>query len=479
VTRRRWSRAALGLACLLLAGACATLADPRRMTFPSVPLPEPEVTRVTLDNGMVLYLLPDRSLPLIHVHALIRTGQVYEPADRIGTYALAGSLLREGGAGDLDPDAFDDALAFAAIQMGSVVSSEAAGASLDTLTRTFPEALDRFADMLRRPRFDPARLENLKARGIEAIRRRDDRPESIAGRLFAKTLYGPDHPFAREAKAADIERITRDDILAFYRTWYHPNNVALGITGDFDVPDMVAAVRRAFGDWESVPVPVPVPPEVPPTTRRVIRIVHKPADQVSIRIGQVSVRRDDPDVYALNLANTVLGGNSFMSRLFQDLRTRDGLAYNIASILSPGHGHPGQFQMVTRTRPEKVGQAVRGMLAEVQRLRTEPVPPDEFAATKEAFLNSFVFNSVTPEEVVARRMRIDYYGMPPDELARLHDKTLAATAAQVLDVARRDLDPDRMVIVAVGDRQVLKEALAPFGTVEEVPWGTPAEGSGG
>jgi len=457
-----------------LAGGCATAPDPRHMRFPPVPLPQPEVTRVTLDNGLALYLLPDRSLPRVHVAALIRAGSAWEPADRVGTYALAGTLMRDGGAGDLDPDAFDEALAFAAIRMTSHVGTESAGAAMDTLTRHLPEALARFADMLRRPRFDPARLESLKARRIEGIRRRDDNPASVAARLFARTLYGPDHPFAREAEPEDIARITRDDLVAFHDAWYHPNNTALGITGDFDVPDMVAAVRRVFGDWAPGPVPAAEPPAVPATERRRVRFVHKETDQVAIRIGQVSIRRDDPDVYALDLANDLLGGRGFMSRLFQRVRTREGLAYGIGSALSPGMGHPGVFRIATRTRPDKVRQAVAAMLEEVARMRDAPVPPDEFAASREAFLNSFVFASATPARVVSRRMWYDYAGLPADELTRLHDRTLATTPADVRDVMRRRLDPDRMDIVAVGDREVLAEALAPFGDVEEVPWGPEA-----
>lgn len=472
--RRLPARAACS-ALLLLVAACASVPDPRRMHFPPETPTEPQVTQVTLDNGIKLYLLADRSVPLIHVRALVRTGTLYEPADRPGVFALAGTLMREGGAGDLDPDAFDAALADAAIDMSSHVGGEAGGASLVTLTRNFPLALARFADMLRRPRFDADRLETVKAQRIEAIRRRDDFPGSIAARLFRRTLYGPDHPLAREPTAEDIARVTRDELVAFHRDWYRPNAIALGVTGDFEVPAMIEALKGAFGDWQAPPAQVPVVPEVAPTERRVVRIVHRPAEQVTVYIGQVSIRRQDPDFYALRLANRVLGGQPFMSRLFQDVRTREGLAYRVSSGLAANPRHPGMFRMTTLTRPDQVGRAVALMLDEVRRLRDEPVPADELAASQEGVLNGFVFASVTPAQVAGRRMSLDYNGLPPDELERVRDRTLATTSADLRAAVRRHLDPDRMVIVAVGDRDVLKAALAPFGEVEEVPW----EGAGG
>jgi zinc protease len=481
MTRKPLARAArllpglTTLVPLLLAAACASAPDPRGMHFPPESLTEPEVTQLTLDNGIRLYLLPDHTAPLIHLRALVRTGTAYEPADQPGVYAMAGDLMRDGGAGDLDPDAFDTALADAAIRMGSNVGRESGGASVVSLTRNFPLALARFADMLRRPRFDAARLETAKAQEIDAIRRRDDIPGAIAGRLFRRTLYGPDSPLAREPTVDDVARITRGQLVAFHRQWYRPDAIALGVTGDFEVPAMVEALKGAFGDWQAPPAPEPVPPKVAPTEHRVVRIVDRPVEQVVLFIGQISIRRQDPDFYALRLANVVLGGQPFMSRLFQDVRTREGLAYRVGSALRPNPRHLGDFVMSASTRPEQVGQAVALMLDEVRRLRDEPVPEAELHETQESFLNGFVFSSATSAQVLGRRMGLDYNGLPPDELERVRARTLATTPADLQAAVRRQLEPDRMAIVAIGDKDVLTEALAPFGDVEVVPW----EGPGG
>jgi zinc protease len=467
---------ALGLGVVLTAlGGCARVPDPTRMHFPPVGVTEPELIELTLPNGLRLHLLPDRGLPLIQITALVRTGSIYEPADKVGLASLTGGLMREGGAGDRDPNALDDALADAAITMESGIGGEAGSAHLDTLTRNFPLALSAFADMLRRPRFDPDRLETLRQNAIEALRRRDDRPANIANRIYRQTIYGPDHPLAREPTEAGLRALTRDDVVAFHARYYTPGNTVLGITGDFDPDWMVARITAAFGDWPDRPVTFPDVPPVPETTGRVVRFVHRPIDHVSIRIGETSLRRDDPDHYAFSLVDGILGGQVTMNRLFAAVRTQGGMAYSVGSDYAPGHGRPGVFTMTAGTRPDMAGPVIRKMLAEAERMRDEPVPEPELDAAREAFLNAFVFSSVTARQLVGRRMQLDYFGLPRDEVFRVRAKVLAATPKDLFDAARAHLHPDRMVIVAVGDRAVLKDALAPYGEVEEVPLETPED----
>lgn len=463
-TRARWAPAGL---CLVLAG-CAAAPDPTRMHFPPVPVSEPNLVEHTLPNGLVVHLLPDRKLPLIRIHALVHTGAVYDPPGKAGLAGLTGSLMREGGAGARDAAAFDEALASAAILMGSEIDTDAGTASLDTLTRTFPLALEAFADMLLRPRFEPDRLETLRAQAIEGVRRRNDRPAGVAGRLLRQTLYGPDHPYAREPTEASIQALSRDDVVAFHRRDYVPRNTVLGVSGDFDPDEMIAALTAAFGDWEDRPAAFADVPPVPETAARVVRFAHRPLDYVAIRIGEVTLRRDDPDFHAFALANGILGGQVTMNRLFAEVRTRDGLAYSVGSSYTSENRDRGLFVMGAGTRPENAAEAIRRMLAEAERLRAEPVPRAELDAAREAYLNGLVFSSVAADPLL-RRMQLDYEGLPRDELERTRQEVLAATPEDLAGAVRTHLHPDRMAIVAVGDRAVLRKALAPFGTVEEVP----------
>ncbi len=467
--------ARLGMAATLLAtlSACAGLPraanDPTTMHFDPVEMTEPPIDVVTLDNGIKLYMLPDRELPLIRIRAQIHTGRLYlDPDERI-TAAMALPLMRSGGVGDIEPDKLDEALTFDDIHMGASISLTSAGASLNTLTRTFPQALGYFADMLRRPRFDAARLETKKDGALEALRRKNDNPGQIARREFATLLYGADHPSGHQTTEDEIRAVTRDKLVAFHRHHIRPDNIAFGITGDFDRDEMIAAIKGAFGDWRVAPESLKKPVMI--STRELKRVAfsHRDVTQVTVRMGHLSIMRRNPDYYALNLANNILGGGSFRSRLFNEVRTRRGLAYAVGSGLSPGFIDRGTFLMGVKSRPDQVAEAIRVMLSELERLRTEPVSNDELAAAKEAFLNAFVFKSVTANQVLGRRMVLDYYGFPEDELERLKTQTMAVTPADILRVAHRYLSPDRMLLFAVGNRDDLIPALSEFGDPVEIP----------
>jgi len=468
----------LSITALTVLSACATvptaMPDPRTMHFAPVSMVEPPIDVVHLDNGITLYMLPDRDLPLIRINAQIRTGTLYTP-DQVDVARFVGAQMRAGGVGDTPPEALDEALNFGAIVMHSGVGGEMASAHLDTLTRTFPEALGYFADMLRHPRFDAKRLQTSKDAALEGIRRKNDNPAGIARREFAKLLFGADHPRAHEATPEGINAIEAEQLRAYHQRQFRPDRVSLGITGDFDIDEMRHAIEAAFGDWQAEPLALPSPVKLPTSEVRRVVFAHKPVTQASVRIGHLSIQRDDPDYYALQLANRILGADGFRSRLFNTIRTKHGLAYSVGSGLSAGHDDRGSFLMAVRTRSEQVGQAITLMFDEVERLRTEPVPEAELEAAKESFLSGFVFKSATAGQVLSRRMLLDYYHMPVDELEQLKRETLAVTPEDILRVAKNHLEPARMSIVAVGDRAQLADALAPFGTVVEIPLSEPGE----
>src|SRR5512134_53961 len=209
-----------GVALLLLASvmtACAgdlALGDPRTMTFKPVEFTPPEPERVVLENGMVVYLLEDHELPLITITASMRTGSWLDPADKVGLAALTGSVMRTGGGGGLSAEQVDEELEQFAGDVGIGIGRQSGSASLDVLSKDLKRGLQIFAGLIRTPAFDPARVELAKLQAIEGIRRRQDNPGSIVGREFIKTLYGADHPSARESSVESIARITRDDLIA-------------------------------------------------------------------------------------------------------------------------------------------------------------------------------------------------------------------------------------------------------------------------
>ena len=328
---------AKAVACVLLtllvapsaARGQATRVD--QLTYP--PLPEfslPTPSRTVLPNGLVVLVMENHELPLVSVTARIRTGSLLEPEDKTGLASLTGSVLRAGGTESMTPDQLDLFLEDRAASIEAGIGDDSGSASMSVLKEDFAEVLAVFADVLRRPRFDEARLQVAK-RGIEAgIARQNDDAGGISSREFRKLIYGATSPFARTVTYDSLAAISRDDLRAWHARYFHPNRMILAVHGDIDGAEALAAITRAFGDWpagDAAPVVFPEP--APSSPAGVYEAVKADVAQSSIRIGhQGTLLSTHPDYYPVQILNEVLSG-SFTSRLFSTVRTEKGLAYSV------------------------------------------------------------------------------------------------------------------------------------------------------
>jgi predicted Zn-dependent peptidase len=436
------------------------------MKFDPVTFTVPDVERVVLDNGIIVYLLPDPELPLVSVSAMIRTGAVYEPADRVGLASLTGTVMRTGGTARMTGDQIDEELEFLAASVAIGIGGESGTAGLDILKKDLPRGLAIFADLLRAPAFEPAKVEQAKRQVLEAIRRRPDNPAGIAAREFRKLIYGADHPFGRESTTDTVSRITREDLVAFHRQFFVPNSLMLGVTGDFEKAAMLDALRKAFGDWKPQTAALPpIPPVTASTSSRSVYVLHRDITQTHLRVGHLSVKEDDPEYFALALLEDILGGNSFTSRLFRDVRSRQGLAYSVGSRLFPGNLGPGVIMLQALTKAPTTHQTLSSMLDQMERLRKEPVTDEELQLAKDAFLNSFVFSFADAGQIVGRLMSLEYHGLPKDFLQRFRDSVVKLTKMDLLRVAYKHLHPDRVIILAVGKDDAFEKPLSTFGRI--------------
>ncbi len=453
--------------------------DPRQMQFETVQFNPPQPDRLVLENGMVVYLLEDHELPLITITAMMRTGSWLDPPGKVGLAALAGHTMRTGGTKQMAAAQVDAELERLAAEVAVGIGTESGSATLDLLKKDLDRGLQIFADILMTPAFDPTRVELAKQQAIEAIRRRQDRPQSIVGREFPKMLYGPTHPFARESSVESVTKISREDLLAFHGRTVHPNGIILGVTGDFEKAAMLAALRKAFGSWPQGELPRI---ELPPLTvdgsgqegksgtsgKRIVRFIGKGTSQTHLRVGHLSIKENDPDYPALSLLNDILGGSSFRSRLFQDVRTKQGLAYSVGSALRAGVREQGYWLMRAETKSDSTQDVISRLVTNMERLREQPVTDAELAEAKEAFVNSFVFSFTSPSSIVARLIGLEYDGLPKDFLQQLRDKVVKLTKEDLLRAARAHLHPDRAKILAVGPAETLPRLLSGFGEVKEI-----------
>jgi len=446
----------------------SVLENPRTMTFAPIDFQPPKTERIVLSNGMILYFLEDRELPLVTLQAMIRTGDIYEPADKIGLAGITGSVMRSGGTSKLSGDAIDERLDQIAAQASIGIDSTSGSATLDTLKDDFDQGLSLLADMLMHPAFEEEKLAVAKNSALEHIRRRNDQPSAIASREFWKQLYGAQNPYAREATESTIKAIGREDLIAFHRQYFAPNNMILGITGDVQKEEIIAKVEQAFAGWKKQEV---VFPKVPPVVERMEGAIYKiikPISQTQVRMGHLGIKQSNPDFFALSIMNDILGGGGLSNRIFQDVRTRQGLAYSVGSAFQPGKLERGFFIAYGATRADATLQAMTTMIKHVKEIRESLVSDEELLTAKEAFLNSFIFSFSSPSQIVGRQMSLEYFGLPADYLDQYRDNVAKVTREEILRVAKQYLHPDRLIIVAVGDEARFDKALSTLGKVEEL-----------
>ena len=428
----------------------------------------PEIERVTLPNGMQLFLLEDHELPLISVLARIRTGSIYEPAEKIGLASITGTVMRTGGTRSKTGDEIDEELERIAASVETGIGLNSGQASMSVLKEDVDTGLAILADVLMNPAFREDKIELAKVQHRSSIARRNDFVASIAGREFDKLIYGSDSPYGWHTEYATIESISRDDLVAFHKKFYHPNNVMLAAWGDFDAEQIIKKIEQAFKDWKKADVELPKRPQVRYEYRPTVNVIHKDdLNQANIRLGHIGGLMNDPDYFALIVMNRVLG-SGFTSRLFRNVRSREGLAYSVFGFYSANYDFPGVFYVGCQTKSESTVHAIRAMVREVEKMTESEVTDEELAIAKEGYLNSFVFNFDTKGEIVNRLMTYAYFGYPEDFLQKTKENIEKVTKADVLRVARRHLRPDKMQILAVGRPQDFDEPLSVLGTVNEI-----------
>ena len=446
----------------------AAIATPAKhytdLEFP--PLAEiqfPDYERYELDNGIVVYLMEDHELPLVTGSATFRTGNRLEPADKVGLAGIMGNTLRMGGTETYPPTELNQRLEQRAASVETAVNIASGSASFDALTEDLDEVFALFADVIRRPAFDPAQVDLVKTQYQGSIARRNDSPNDIASREFSKLIYGDDSPYARTIEYATLNNISRADLFEFYRASIQPNKMILGIEGDFDATLMKAMVEEYLGDWQATAM-AEEPEELPAVSQANTGIFFIDQPQLSqsyIQIGHLGGQRDHPDYFALSVLNEVLNG--FGGRLFNQLRSRQGLAYLVYAFWAARYDYPGTFIGGGQTASETTVPFIRSFLAEIDQVRTTPITREELDRAKDSVLNSFVFNFQRPVQTLSRLMRYEYYDYPSDFVFRFQKGVEAITVEDVLRAAQTHLKPDQIITLVVGNAADIQPPLTSLG----------------
>jgi zinc protease len=434
-------------------------------TLPAFHPPQPK--RIQLPNGMVIFLQEDHELPLISGTARIRGGSSIEPAAKVGLVDLFGEVWRTGGTKTQTGDQLDDFLEIRAAKVETGGGADSTDVSLSCLKADFDDVFKVFVDLLQNPEFRADKLDLAQKQAADSISRRNDEVGGIAARESAKLAYGSDNPYTREPEYSTIAAITRQDLLDWHKTYIHPNNIILGISGDFDPSAMEVKLRAAFESW---PKGADVPKneiQFHPAAPGYYLIPKGDVNQSSIHMLTLGTTRNNPDYYAISVFNEAFSGG-FSSRLFNDIRTKRGLAYNVGGGIGSSFGHPGVQQFVAGTKSQTTIEAIQALDEDIDDLAKRPITDEEIKDAKDAILNAFIFRLDSPDKVLAERMTYEFYGYPADWLDKFPVEVQKVTAADANRIAAKYVHRDQLAVLVVGNTKEFDKPLSSLGAVKEI-----------
>lgn len=421
-----------------------------------------EVERVVLPNGMILYLREDHRYPEVSISGIIRTGSAYEKKNRYGVAGLTGTVMRTGGTKDYTPEKLNEELEFMAATLETSIGVESGGIYLTVISPQLDKGLDLFAQVLRYPRFDKDELELAKSQIKAGLKRRNERASNIGRLEFYGRVYS-DYSYGWEYEWDVIKNIDRKDLIAWHKRFYRPNNMMFAVVGDFKKEEIIKAFNKRFGDWPKGKVDFTGLQEVKMKFIPGIFYAEKKQDQSYIRLGHLGVKRTNPDVYALKVMDFILGSGGFRSMLMEKVRSDEGLAYSVGSYFnttSRVHGTSGAY---SSTRADATVKALELILSIIKKMRTEKVSKERLVEAKSSIVNSFLFEFKTPTQQTLKLMMLEYNDMPRDYYEKYTDRIKAVTVGEVLRVAKKYLQPDKLTIIIVGDKERFDKPLTSLG----------------
>ncbi|HZQ19941.1 MAG TPA: pitrilysin family protein [Terriglobales bacterium] len=450
----------------------------KQIPIPQLPAFHPqEPKRIQFPNGMVIFLQEDHELPTIDGIARIRGGSRAEPADKIGLLDLYGEVWRTGGTKTETGDQLDDYLEIRAAKVETGAGDDSTTISLSCLKDDFSDVFKVFAELLRSPEFREDKLDLAKREAYDGISRRNDDIRDIAHREAIKLAYGANNPYARVPEYATIAAVTRQDLVDWHQTHVHPNDIIIGIVGDFDSAQMEAKLRGTFGDWEKGPAVKKPEIHFDPAKPGYYLIKKADVDQSNIRMVGLGATRDNPDFYAIEVFNEAFAGG-FSSRLVQSIRTAQGLAYAVGGGIGTRFDHPGILQLSMGTKSATTIQSIESLYQQIDELKSKPVTDAEIARAKDGILNAFVFNFDTPDKVLRERMAYEFYRYPADFLERYREGIEKVTTADVSRIIPKYLHKDQLAVLVVGNAADFDKPLSSLGSVKEVDISIPPPPNG-
>jgi len=431
---------------------------PEKLTFPPLiyDAPNPADYRVELESGAIVYIYPDRERPLIDLSVNVRGGSYLDPKGKEGLASLTGYLMARGGIPSSPADELDEELEFLAARLSSSFGGLSGSVGLNLLSKDADRGFEILRAVLAAPSFQEDKLALRKTQTLQGLKQRNDDSKNIESRERNFLAYGERFWFNRHTTAASLESIRREDLLAFHHEWVHPKNFIVSVSGDFDRNEMLKLLDGVFAAWPHPGKKAPPVSQEQKYGKPGVYIVNKDVNQGRVSIMLPGIRWDDPDYYAIQVMNDVLGGGGFTSRITNRVRSDEGLAYSARSAFPGGVYYPVVFRAGFQSKSSTVAYATSIVLEEIERITREPVTKEELLTTKKSFIDTFPNNFASAAQVVsafASDEMIGRYAKQPHYWANYRDNIESVDIAAVQHVAKQRLKLDQMIILIVGQKE--------------------------
>jgi zinc protease len=409
----------------------------------------PPVRATTLPNGLAVQLVEYHTLPVLHLRLVVRAGSSTDPANLPGLASFTGDMLREGTTTRSSAQ-IAETIEFVGGSLDVSTSADVTVLSVSVLRDHAETALNLLADVLGHPTFPQVEINKLKRRETDRLQQSRNDPGWLTRRAFYQGLYGEGHPYGRiDTTTQALARLTRADLIAFHRARFVSGNMFLTAVGDVQPAAFDALLNRTLGTLRRGTSPAAPIADPPAATARQIVLVDRPdSAQSVIRIGNVSLRRADPDWVPFTVANQMLGGG-VSSRLFMDLRELRSLSYGVYARMGENVGE-SQWFAGGQVRTAVTADALHALFRHLECLTTEPAPEPELAMTRSYLTDSFALSIETPGNVADLVSAMRIFGLPADYYDTLRARVSAVDAATSLATARRYVHPDHALVVVVG-----------------------------
>jgi zinc protease len=410
--------------------------------------------REELPNHLVWLFSRQAELPLVTLQLLIKAGTLQEPQGREGLANLTASLLLSG-TKSRSATRIAQELDFLGARLSASGGDDFTTLSLTVLKKDLAPGLELLKDVLLNPAFAPAEVKRKVAQYQAALKSEEDEPMTVAGRAFAKDLYG-DFPYGHPALGTPqgLAAVTPKDLAAFHRTYYRPNNAVLAVVGDLTREEARQWVSRTFGSWEEAAIPPLKLPPIPSLKQRKVVVIDKDISQANIILGSLGIKRQNPDFYAFQVMNYILGGGGFSSRLMDDIRENRGLAYSVGSSFAPGL-EPGPFTVSLETKNASAAEAINQVTEQIRRIMSQPVDAKELEDAKSYFIGSFARKM----DAISKRAwllgYVEVYGLGLDYPWKYPELIGHLTPADIQQVAKKYLHPNTYLLVVVGKKSAM------------------------